>query len=217
MAASNIQIQLVNNAEPLLAYAKVPLTLYNKSHVIVELKVLSGERGPWVALPQRKEGDGWVPIIQIPEDIWEKVKYAVLLAYNTQRHSQPSSKQTVERPNSEIAVKSSATSNTPFLRFAQEPALNEVKGQAKVSQSIKTVASVNNPQVNEKKQGQSSIEQLPVSELIKLQPKRRIPLPDRQERIAFLEQKYGKTHRGKPIKYMTNRQLYAISKKCGYR
>ena len=92
MAVSNIQIQLVNNAEPLLAYAKVPLTLYNKSHIIVELKVLSGERGPWIALPQRKDGDGWVPIISIPEDIWEKVKYAVLLAYNTQRHSQPSSK-----------------------------------------------------------------------------------------------------------------------------
>jgi hypothetical protein len=163
--------------------------------------VLSGERGPWVALPQRKEGDGWVPIISIPEDIWEKVKYAVLLAYNTQRHLQPSSKQTAERPNSEIAVKSSPTSNTP----------------SKVSQSIKTVASVNNPQVNEKKQGQSSIEQLPVSELIKLQPRRRIPLSDRQERIAFLEQKYGKTYRGKPIKYMTNRQLYAISKKSGYR
>jgi DNA-binding cell septation regulator SpoVG len=211
MATSNISIQLVNNAEPLLAYAKVPLTLYNKSHVIVELKVLGGERGPWVALPQRKEGDGWVPIIQIPEDIWEKVKYAVLLAYNTQRHLQPSSKQTAERTSfgvqgakpllSEIAVESSAASNTPL----------------EVSQSITTVTSVSNPQVNAEKQKQLLIEQLPVSELIKLQPRRRIPLPDRQERISFLEQKYGKTYRGKPIKYMTNRQLYAISQKCGYR
>ncbi|MBM3237222.1 hypothetical protein FJZ31_13095 [Candidatus Poribacteria bacterium] len=193
MAASNIQIQLVNNAEPLLAYAKVPLTLYNKSHVIVELKVLSGEHGPWVALPQRKEGEGWVPIIQIPEDIWEKVKYAVLLAYNTQRYLQPSSKQTARHTNSDIVTKSSTASN------------------------VTTVTSVSNPQINEKKQEQIPIEQLPVSELIKLQPRRRIPLSDRQERIAFLEQKYGKTHRGKPIKYMTNRQLYAISQKCGYR
>ena len=201
MAASNIQIQLVNNAEPLLAYAKVPLTLYNKSHVIVELKVLNGKRGPWVALPQRKEGDGWVPIISIPEDIWEKVKYAVLLAYNTQKHSQPSSKQTAERTSSDIVAKSSAASNTP----------------SKVSQSITTVTPGNNPQVNEKEQEQIPIEQLPVSELIKLQPKRRISLPDRQKRIEFLEQKYGKTYRGKTIKYMTNRQLYAISKKCGYR
>lgn len=201
MAASNIQIQLINNAEPLLAYAKVPLTLYNKSHVIVELKVLSGERGPWVALPQRKEGDGWVPIIQIPEDIWEKIKYAVLFAYNTQRHLQPSPKQTAERPNSEIAAKSSAASNTPL----------------EVRQAVTTVTSVSNPQVNAGKQEQISIEQLSVSELIKLQPRRRVPLPDRQERIAFLEQRYGKTYRGKSIKYMTNRQLYAISKKCGYR
>ena len=197
MAASNIQIQLVNNAEPLLAYAKVPLTLYNKSHVIVELKVLSGKHGPWIALPQRKEGDGWVPIIQIPEDILEKVKYAVLLAYNIKRQPQPSSKQTAERISSDITVESSAASNTT----------------SKISQSTATVTSV----VNEGKQEQIPIEQLPVSELIKLQPRRRIPLHDRQERITFLEQKYGKTYRGKPIKYMTNRQLYAISKKCGYR
>ena len=200
MAVSNIQIQLVNNAEPLLAYAKVPLTLYNKSHIIVELKVLSGERGPWIALPQRKDGDGWVPIISIPEDIWEKVKYAVLLAYNTQRHSQPSSKQTAERHSSEIATKSSATSNTQ-----------------KANQSITTITSVSNLQVNAEKQKQLPIEQLSVSELIKLQPRRRIPLSDRQERITFLEQKYGKTYHSKAIKYMTNRQLYAISQKCGYR
>ena len=217
MSAPNISIQLVNNAEPLLAYAKVPLTLYNKNHVIVELKVLSGERGPWVALPQRKEGDGWVPIISIPEDIWEKIKHAVLLAYNIQRHSQPSSNQTTESISSDSTAKSSAASNAPFLRFAQEPALNEVKGQAKVSQSTTKVISVSNAQVNEGKQEQIPIEQLPVSELIKLQPQRRIPLPDRQKRIEFLEQKYGKTYRGKAIKYMTNRQLYAISKKCGYR
>ncbi len=201
MSAPNISIQLVNNAEPLLAYAKVPLTLYNKNHVIVELKVLSGERGPWVALPQRKEGDGWVPIISIPEDILEKVKHAVLLVYNTQRHSQPSSNQTTERISSDSTAKSSGASNAP----------------SKVSQSTTKVISVSNAQVNEGKQEQIPIEQLPVSELIKLQPQRRIPLPDRQKRIEFLEQKYGKTYRGKAIKYMTNRQLYAISKKCGYR
>jgi len=201
MAGSNIQIQLVDNAEPLLAYAKVPLTLYNKEHVIVELKVLSGKRGPWVALPQRKEGDGWVPIIQIPEDIWEKVKYAVLLAYNTERSSQLSSQQATERANSDAAAKPSATSNT----------------SSKVNQPIATVTSVSHSQVKEGKREQIPIEQLPVSELIKLQPKRRIPLPDRQKRIEFLEQQYGKTYRGKTIKYMTNRQLYAISKRCGYR
>jgi len=185
MAAPSIQIQLVNNSEPLLAYAKVPLTLYNKNHVIVELKILNGERGPWVTLPQRKEGDDWVPIIQIPEDIWEKVKYAVLLAYNTESNSQVSSQQTTEHTSPDIEAEPAKSSN--------------------ISTKI------------EERKEQISFEELPVSELIKLQPQRRISLPDRQERITFLEKKYGRTYRGKPIKYMTNRQLYAISKKCGYR
>jgi len=189
MSAPEIQIQLVDNAEPLLAYAKVPLTLYNKNHVIVELKVLNGERGPWIALPQRKEGDGWVEIIQVPQDIWQKVKYAVLLAYNTARHSQSTSK---------IVAKT----------LAKPVEQKEVKQSTSIPKAFG---------ISKNKQEQIPIEQLPVSELIKLQPKRRIHLHDRQERIAFLERKYGKTYRGKPIKFMTNRQLYAISKKCGYR
>ena len=60
------------------------------------------------------------------------------------------------------------------------------------------------------------IENLPVSELIKLQVVR-TPLPDREERIAFLERKYGKTLHEREIRFMTNRQLYAISEACGYR
>jgi DNA-binding cell septation regulator SpoVG len=204
MAAPNIQIQIVNNAEPLLAYAKVPLTLYNKNHVIIELKVLNGNRGPWVALPQRKEGDGWVPIVQIPEDIWEKVRYAVLLAYNTKRNSQASSKQNVEHNNSDT------DRNIAHL----SPKAKEKKEQIPVSVLDDNKLKIPTPSGESRSK---QIEELSVSELIKLQPRRRIHLPDRQKRVSFLERKYGNTYRGKPIKYMTNRQLYAISQKCGYR
>lgn len=64
--------------------------------------------------------------------------------------------------------------------------------------------------------GTEDIENLPVSELIKLQVVR-TPLPDREERIASLERKYGKKLHGREIRFMTNRQLYAISEACGYR
>lgn len=182
MSSGEIKIQFVDGAGPLLAYAKVPLTLYNKEHLIVELKVLSGKRGPWVALPQRKEGDSWVPVIQIPEDILQKVKQAVLPAYYT-------------------AV-SSRTKKT-----------NKTKGDAAEEES-----QTNSPSnINWTQHDGTSIEDLSPEELIKLQPKPKIHLPDRNKRIRFLERKYGKKFRGKPIKYMTNRQLYAVSRSCGYR
>ena len=44
-----------------------------------------------------------------------------------------------------------------------------------------------------------------------------MPLPDRHERIQFLENRYGKTFRGKEIRYMKNPQLYALSQGAGYR
>lgn len=191
MPTPEIHIQLVDNAEPLLAYARVPLTLFNRNHIIVELKVLSGKNGPWVALPQRKEGDEWTPIVQIPEDVFQRVKHAVLLAYNAAKHEQPSSEQTTKRSES-------------------------VKPK-KASHSVVSEVSDDNSSRNAPKKESVPLEQLSVAELIKLQPPRRIHLHDRQKRIAFLESKYGDTFKGKPIKFMTNRQLYAISKVCGYR
>ncbi len=191
MPTPEIHIQLVDNAEPLLAYARVPLTLFNRNHITVELKVLSGKNGPWVALPQRKEGDEWTPIVQIPEDIFQRVKHAVLLAYYAAKHEQPSSKQ---------AAKSS-----------------ESVKQHNASHSVVSAVSDDISSGNSTQKESLLLEQLSVAELIKLQPPRRIHLHDRQKRIAFLENKYGKNFRGKPIKFMTNRQLYAMSKSSGYR
>ena len=72
-----------------------------------------------------------------------------------------------------------------------------------------------NPQLR-KTDDAKGVKNLSVSELIKLQVVR-TPLPDREDRIAFLERKYGKALHGREIRFMTNRQLYAISEACGYR
>ena len=184
MSSPEIKIQLVDGAEPLLAYAKVPLTLFNKEHLIVELKVLVGKKSPWVALPQRKEGDSWVPVVQIPEEIFQRVKQAVLLAYS--------------------AAKASGAETTGDAKTGaaetEKPSQTDLPDAGNLRQREPT-----------------SIEGLSVEEIIKLQPKPKIHLPDRNKRIEFLERKYGKTFKGKLIKFMTNRHLYAISKSCGYR
>ena len=185
MSSPEIKIQLVDDAEPLLAYAKVPLTLFNKEHLIVELKVLAGKQSPWVALPQRKEGDTWAPVVQIPEDIFQQVKQAVLLAYSAAKGSHAET--TDEAKTRATEAEKSTLSDSP-----------DIPGSMKQPEPI-------------------SIEGLSVEEIIKLQPKPKIHLPDRNKRIKFLEGKYGKKFKGKLIKFMTNRQLYAISKSCGYR
>ncbi len=184
MPSPEIKIQFVDGAEPLLAYAKVPLTLFNKGHLIVELKVLAGKKAPWVALPQRREGDSWVPVIQIPEDIFQKVKQAVLLTYTVAKNSRV--KTTDEAKTKDAEEEKERCPNPPADRIL-------------------------------KKQKPISTEGLSVEEIIKLQPKPKIHLPDRNKRIGFVEKKYGKAFKGKLIKFMTNRQLYAISKSCGYR
>ena len=56
-----------------------------------------------------------------------------------------------------------------------------------------------------------------IANLLQLRPPLRISLPDRHERIRFLEQIYGEKFRGKEIRYMKNSQLYAISQQAGYR
>jgi hypothetical protein len=58
---------------------------------------------------------------------------------------------------------------------------------------------------------------LSTAELLQLRPAPRMPLPDRGERIRFLERRYGKNFRGQEIRYMKNSQLYAISQQAGYR
>ena len=54
-------------------------------------------------------------------------------------------------------------------------------------------------------------------ELLKMQTPKRMPLSDRQERIQFLEKRYGQKLRGQDIRFMKNSQLYALSEQAGYR
>ena len=54
-------------------------------------------------------------------------------------------------------------------------------------------------------------------ELLKMQTPKRMPLSDRQERIRFLEKRYGAQLRGQDIRYMKNSQVYALSEQAGYR
>jgi hypothetical protein len=42
-------------------------------------------------------------------------------------------------------------------------------------------------------------------------------LPDRHERVRFLQDIYGQKFKGQEIRYMKNPQLYAISQQAGYR
>ena len=54
-------------------------------------------------------------------------------------------------------------------------------------------------------------------ELLKMQTPKRMSLSDRQERIQFLEKRYGQKLRGQDIRFMKNAQLYALSEQAGYR
>ncbi len=55
------------------------------------------------------------------------------------------------------------------------------------------------------------------AELLKMQISKPMPLGDREERVRFLEKRYGTQLRGQDIRYMKNRQLYALSEQAGYR
>lgn len=61
------------------------------------------------------------------------------------------------------------------------------------------------------------LKNLSTAELLQLRPPQRMSLPDRHERIRFLERIYGEKFRGKEIRYMKNAPLYAISQQAGYR
>ena len=55
------------------------------------------------------------------------------------------------------------------------------------------------------------------ADLLKMQTPKRMSLSDRQERIRFLEKRYGSKLRGQDIRFMKNTQLYALSEQAGYR
>ena len=55
------------------------------------------------------------------------------------------------------------------------------------------------------------------ADLVKMQSPKTMPLSDRQERIRFLEKRYGSKLRGQDIRFMKNTQLYALSEQAGYR
>ena len=55
------------------------------------------------------------------------------------------------------------------------------------------------------------------ADLVKMQAPKSMPLADRQERIQFLEKRYGSKLRGQDIRFMKNTQLYALSEQAGYR
>ena len=55
------------------------------------------------------------------------------------------------------------------------------------------------------------------TDLLKMQSPKKMLLSDRQERIRFLEKRYGSKLRGQDIRFMKNTQLYALSEQAGYR
>ena len=55
------------------------------------------------------------------------------------------------------------------------------------------------------------------ADLLKMQTPKTMSLSDRQERIQFLEKRYGSKLRGQDIRFMKNSQLYALSEQSGYR
>ena len=69
----------------------------------------------------------------------------------------------------------------------------------------------NGPQVS------ADPKKLSPADLLKMQTPKTMPLSDRQERIRFLEKRYGSKLRGQEIRFMKNTQLYALSEQAGYR
>ena len=55
------------------------------------------------------------------------------------------------------------------------------------------------------------------ADLLKMQTPKTMALFDRQERIQFLEKRYGQKLRGQDIRFMKNSQIYALSEQAGYR
>lgn len=66
-------------------------------------------------------------------------------------------------------------------------------------------------------EGEQQPRKLSREELLKMQTPKRMPLPDRHERIRFLEKRYGPQLRGQDIRFMKNPQVYALSEQAGYR
>ena len=66
-------------------------------------------------------------------------------------------------------------------------------------------------------QDSTNAKKLSPADLLKLQAPKPMPLADRQERIRFLEKRYGSKLRGQDIRFMKNTQLYALSEQAGYR
>lgn len=69
----------------------------------------------------------------------------------------------------------------------------------------------------EGQQTQTPQKKLSREELLKMQTPKRMPISDRQERIRFLEKRYGPQLRGQDIRYMKSSQVYALSEQAGYR
>jgi hypothetical protein len=76
---------------------------------------------------------------------------------------------------------------------------------------------VSKPSTQRQSPAQETPKNSTVAEILQMRPPERMPLSDRDERIRFLERRYGKTFRGKEIRYMRNPQLFAISEQAGYR
>ena len=69
----------------------------------------------------------------------------------------------------------------------------------------------NGPQVS------ANPKKLSSADLLRMQTPKTMSLSDRQERIRFLEKRYGPKLRGQDIRFMKNTQLYALSEQAGYR
>ena len=69
----------------------------------------------------------------------------------------------------------------------------------------------------EGRQASPDLKKLSRADLLKMQAAKPMPLSDRQERIQFLEKRYGAQFRGQDILFMKNSQIYALSEQAGYR
>jgi hypothetical protein len=73
------------------------------------------------------------------------------------------------------------------------------------------------PQAGQNRSQPTKPKQMSVAEMLQQQAPRRMALPDRHERVRFLQDIYGQKFKGQEIRYMKNPQLYAISQQSGYR
>lgn len=114
------------------------------------------------------------------------------------------------------AHQSDDEAGTPKQEATPQPAATQEEPSPTKRQEATRETSASKRASGEKPLNAEQMAKMSASELVQLQTRKRMPLSDRHQRIAFLEQRYGKALRGKTIRFMNNSQLYALSKQAGY-